>query len=108
MDDAAGEKALRRLARLAGIHILAASLPKEDAVGLDAIPHDALTYLLLEAIRGPSDGNSDGSVSVQEIIRFVGGEMPLVFRKPSQSTISQNPVGYSRGVDFALARLPDG
>lgn len=108
LDDAAGEKALRRLARVGGIHVLAASLAKEDAVGLDAVPHGALTYLLLEAIRGAADGNSDGSVSVQEIIGFVGGKMPLVSRRPGQNTISQKPVGYSRGVDFALARLPDG
>ena len=103
VDDAAGQKALRRVARVGGIHVLAASRAREDAVELQLTPHGALTYLVLEAIRGKADGNGDRAVSVREIIAYAGREMPYLARRLVQEPISQKPVGYSRGVDFALA-----
>ena len=108
LDDAAQQKALRSLARVGGIHILAASRANEDAVELDAVTHGALTYLILEGIRGAADGNGDGTISVQEIIGYASDEMPLLSRRLGQSAISQKPVGYSRGADFALAGLSNG
>ena len=104
-DDAVGQKALRRVARVGGIHILAASRADEDAVELDAELHGALTYLVLEGIGGAADSNRDGSISVQEIIGYASDQMPLLSRRLGQGAISQKPVGYSRGVDFAVAGL---
>ena len=107
-DDAVGQKALRRLARVGGIHILAASRADEDAFELDAEPHGALTYLVLDGIRGAADGNRDGSVSVRELIGYASAQMPLLSQRLRQSNLSQKPVGYSRGADFALAGLAAG
>ena len=107
-DDAVGQKALRRLARVGGIHILAASRADEDALELDAVPHGALTYLVLEGIRGAADGNRDGNISVRELLGYASSEMPLLSRRLRQSSISQKPVAYSRGVDFVLAGVSNG
>ena len=103
LDDAVGEKALRQVARVGGIHVLAASRADEDAIELLSVPHGALTYLVLEGIRGAADGNRNGKVSVQEMIGYATREMPLLSQRLVKETISQKPVGYSRGADFELA-----
>ena len=105
LDDAVGQKALRRLARVGGIHILAASRADEDAAELNSVPHGALTYLVLEGIGGAADNNKDRTISVQEIIGYATEQMPLLSRRLRYESISQKPVGYSRGADFALAGL---
>lgn len=101
-DDAAGQKALRRIARVGGIHVLAAARANEDAVELISVPHGALTYLMLEGMQGRADENRDGTVSVKEIISYADRTMPLLSRRLGES-VSHKPVGYSRGADFALA-----
>ena len=101
-DEAVGQKALRRIARVGGIHILAASRGDQDAVELVSRPHGALTYLLLEGLQGEADDDLDGEVSVREIVDYATREMPLLSRRLVAETISQLPVGYSRGADFAL------
>ena len=101
-DDAAGQKALHRIARVGGIHVLAAARANEDAVELISEPHGALTYLMLEGMQGQADGNRDGTVSVKEIISYADRAMPLLSRRLGEN-VSHKPVGYSRGADFALA-----
>ena len=103
LDDAVGQKTLRKVARVGGIHVLAASRADEDAFELLSVPHGALTYLVLEGIRGAADGNRNGKISVGEIIGYVTREMPLLSQRLVTETISQKPVGYSRGTDFELA-----
>ena len=105
LDDAVGQKTLRRLARVGGIHILAASRADEDAAELNSVPHGALTYLVLEGMEGAADDNGDRAISVQEIIGYASEEMPLLSHRLRQESISQKPVGYSRGADFVLAGL---
>ena len=106
LDDTVAQKSLRRLARVGGIHILAASRAHENATELQVVPHGALTYLVLEGIHGAADGmgdrESDGRVSVREIIDYVTLEMPTLAYRLVQEPISQVPVGYSRGSDFVL------
>lgn len=106
LDDAVAQKSLRRLARVGGIHVLAASRAQEDATELQVVPHGALTYLVIEGLRGKADGvndnDDDGRVSVREIIDYAALEMPTLSHKLAQEPITQNPVGYSRGKDFAL------
>lgn len=104
-EDAVGRKALRRMARVGGIHVLAASRADQDAVELRTVPHGALTWLLLQALDGAADDNADGSVSVREIVDYTIREMPLLSRRLAAETIGQVPVGYSRFADFPLARL---
>ena len=105
LDDAVAQKALRRIARIGGIHVLAASRAQELATELQLVPHGALTYLLLEGIQGAADGNDDKTVSVREIIEYASIEMPKLAQRLVQEPISQQPVGYSRGSDFALTVL---
>ena len=105
-DDAVGRKALRRIARVGGIHVLAASRANEDAIELRTVPHGALTFLLIEGMRGKADLNRDQQVTVREIVGYATREMPLLSQRLVSETISQMPVGYSRGADFALAGEP--
>ena len=105
-DDAVGRKALRRIARVGGIHVLAASRADEDAVELPEVSHGALTFLLLEGMRGKADVNRDRQVTVREIVGYATREMPLLSQRLVSETISQMPVAYSRGADFTLARDP--
>ena len=104
-DDAATQKALRQVARIGGLHVLAASRAHERATELQLEPHGALTYLVLEGIRGGADGDDDKRVSVREVIDYATAEMPNLADKLSQEPISQKPVGYSKGANFPVAGL---
>ena len=101
--DSAGRKALRRMARVGGIHVLAAARANEDAKELVSQPHGALTYLVLEGVRGAADANLDRAISVREIVEYATREMPLLARRLARDSITQQPVGYSRGADFSVA-----
>ena len=102
-DDAASRKALRRIARVGGLHVLAASRAHETAAELQLEPHGALTWLVIEGMRGQADTDGDSKVSAREVIRYATAEMPNLADRLSQEPISQKPVGYSRGADFAIA-----
>ena len=104
-DDAASQKVLRQIARIGGLHVLAASRAHERATELQLEPHGALTYLVLEGIRGRADGDGDKRVSVREVIDYATAEMPNLADKLSQEPISQKPVGYSKGANFPVAGL---
>lgn len=101
-DDAATQKALRQIARIGGLHVLAASRAHEKATELQLEPHGALTYLVLEGVRGEADTDGDSSVTVREVIDYATAEMPNLADRLSQQPISQKPLGYSRGADFAV------
>ena len=103
------QKSLRRLARVGGIHVLAASQAQEKAKELMAADHGALTYLVLESLQGEADGvddgASDGQVSVREIVDYASREMPTLGDRLGQYALKQRPMGYSRGADFSVAEL---
>ena len=109
VDDAVAQKALQRVARVGGIHVLAASRAHELADELLVEPHGALTFLVLKAMEGQADGAGGGErnarISVREIVEYAGQEMPNLARKLKQPPISQKPVGYSRGEDFEIAEF---
>ena len=109
LDDAVAQKSLRRIARVGGIHVLAASRAHEDARELQVVPHGALTYLVIEGIRGAADRAGDqagsGRITVREIVDYAAREMPSLAHRLVQEPVSQIPVGYSRGEDFAVAEL---
>ncbi len=102
LDDTA-RKSLRRMARVGGIHVLAAAQADETAIELGAERHGALTYLVLEGMAGGADENGDGAVSVKEIIEYADRGMPVLSHRLFGGALAQKPVGYSRGADFALA-----
>ena len=62
-DDAATQKVLRQIARIGGFHVLAASRAHERATELQLEPHGALTYLVLEGMKGLADEDGDRRVS---------------------------------------------
>ena len=103
-DDAA-RKALRRLARVGGIHVLAAAQADETAFEIDLKRHGALTHLVLEGMRGGADENRDGTVSVKEIIAHADRGLPILMHNLFGGAVDRRAVGYSRGADFALAKL---
>ncbi len=102
-DDAAMRKRLRNAARVGGLHVLAAARANEDAVELESVPHGALTHLLLEGLGGDADRDGNRRITVKELLAHATIEMPLLSRRLGGESISQMPVGYSRGDDFALA-----
>ena len=102
VEDSVAQKSLRRIARVGGFHVLAASRANEDAFELDAKPHGALTFLVLEGLMGQADRDRNSIVSVREVIDYAAEEMPLLAHRLAQSHIGQKPVGYSSGKDFAL------
>ena len=104
-DDAAGQKALRRMARVGGIHVLAAARANEEAAEAHSVAHGALTWLVLEGMRGRADDDGDGAVSVREVIAYAGRTLPFLPERLKENIISHKPVGYSRGEDFAIASL---
>ena len=104
-DDAATQKVLRQIARIGGLHVLAASRVHERATELQLEPHGALTYLVLEGMRGRANSDGDRRVSVREVVDYATAQMPNLADKLSQEPISQKPVGYSRGANFAVAGL---
>ena len=104
-DDAATQKALRQIARIGGLHVLAASRAHEKATELQLEPHGALTYLVLEGVNGDADADGDRSVTVREVIDYATTEMPNLADRLSQQPISQKPLGYSKGADFTVAGL---
>lgn len=104
-DDAATQKVLRQIARIGGLHVLAASRAHERATELQLEPHGALTWLVLDGLKGGADTNGDRTVSVRELIEYASAEMPKLADRLSQEPISQKPMGYSRGIDFAVAGL---
>lgn len=107
-DDAAGQKALRRMARVGGIHVLAAARAHELAAEVASIAHGALTWLVLEGMRGAADDNGDGAVSVREVIAYAGRTLPFLPERLKENIVSHKPVGYSRGEDFAIAGAAPG
>ena len=85
LDDAVGQKTLRRIARVGGIHILAASRADEDAIELLSVPHGALTYLILEGIRGRGRMKIETErFPLVRIIRYATREMPLLSQTACQ------------------------
>ena len=103
-DDAAGRKVLRGIARVGGLHVLAASREDTDAAELRTKKHGALTYLVLEGLRGGADGNRDGTVTVREIVDYAEREMPSLAER-FEERVQPSIVGYWRGEDFALVGL---
>ncbi len=114
------QKSLRRLGRVGGIHVLAATRSVEEVIGqaeerpilpllateLDTTEHGALTYLVLEGIRkGRADKDSDDRISVREIIDYAEREMPRLSKRLNEVPIVHRPIGYSRGADFTLAGM---
>ena len=76
--DVAARKALRRLARVGGIHVPAAAQADETADEVDLERPGVPTFLALEGMGGGGDENRDGTVPVKEIIAHADPGLPLL------------------------------
>jgi len=96
-------KALSRLSRSAGVHIIAAAAKDQFAVEFEQLGHGAFTYTLLDAMKGAADQGkrSDGLVSIREINRYIEDELPEL--SEANGNAPQFPVISSRGTNFPLA-----
>ncbi|MFC1679387.1 caspase family protein [Elusimicrobiota bacterium] len=96
-------KALARLARAVGVHIIAASSKDQFASEVKELGHGAFTHTMLQALKGAADGSpKDGTVTVRELSAYVDTVLPEVSRKHKSQ--AQYPVVDSRGMDFPLSR----
>jgi len=96
-------KALSRLSRASGMHIIAAAAKDQFAVEFEQLGHGAFTYTLLDGLSGLADEGkrSDGLVSIREINRYVEDQLPEL--SEANGNEPQFPVISSRGTNFPLA-----
>ncbi len=103
LKDYRGMKSLRLLARSMGVHILAATDRNQFAIELQSLGHGVFTYAVLEGMKGKADTDpQDGQVTAAEIIRYVEDQVPRLSQQFAD--YAQYPTGYSRGIDFPVAR----
>jgi WD40 repeat protein len=95
-------KALRQLARAAGVHVVAAAAQDQLAGEIVRLNHGVFTYAVLEALNGAADGSpKDGVVSVRETLSYVETRLPELSQQYRSK--AQYPVVDSRGMDFPVA-----
>jgi len=94
-------KALSRLARAAGIHVVAAAAKTQFAIELENLGHGAFTYVLLEGLGGKADRSGDGTVSIRELTGYIEDRLPDISEEAGGEP--QFPVINSQGNDFPLA-----
>ena len=104
-EDYVDRRALRRLGRSVGMHVLAATAKDQLAAELKALGHGVFTYAVITGMGGGADTDPpDGNLTVQEIIRFSEQAVPRLSKQSANR--QQWPLTFSRGFDFTIARRP--
>lgn len=101
--------ATARLSRDLGLYVIAASQKEQTAQESGALKHGVLTYAAIEALSGKADDNRDGSVSAQELVRYVRWRVPALGDELTRSTgkpMGQVPDIEAIGTDFPLVASP--
>lgn len=73
-------RAMARIGRQAGVHVVAATSPGEEAFEFQSLGHGAFTAALLEGMRQPSNTGSD-AVRATELLKYTEQQTPLLIRK---------------------------
>ncbi|MCF6352620.1 MAG: caspase family protein [Cyclobacteriaceae bacterium] len=95
------EKAMAKLSRSAGIHVLSAAGSEQFATEFKELGHGVFTYALLEALSGKADGApKDGTVTIYELKGYIDSLVPEYSQKFKGKT--QYPYTFSRGQDFPV------
>ncbi len=94
-------KALARLARSSGVHIVAAAAKDQFATELKQLGHGAFTYALLDGLKGEADYAKDNVVNIRELTTYIENRLPDLSEEVAGRP--QFPVINSRGGDFPLA-----
>jgi len=81
-EDYVDRRALRRLGRSVGMHVLAATAKNQQAAELKTLGHGVFTYAVLKGMDGGADVSpSDGNLTAQEIIQFSELQVPRMSKK---------------------------
>lgn len=94
-------KALARLSRSSGVHVVAAAAKDQFATELKQLGHGAFTYALLDGLRGEADYAKDDVINVRELTTYIENRLPDLSEEVAGRP--QFPVINSRGGDFPLA-----
>lgn len=94
-------KALARLARSSGVHIVAAAAKDQFASELKQLGHGAFTYALLDGLKGEADYAKDDVINIRELTTYIENRLPDLSEEVAGRP--QFPVINSRGGDFPLA-----
>lgn len=94
-------KALAKLARSSGVHIVAAAAKDQFASELKQLGHGAFTYALLDGLRGEADYAKDNVINIRELTTYIESRLPDLSEEVAGRP--QFPVINSRGGDFPLA-----
>ena len=101
-EDDVDRRALRRLGRSVGMHVMAATANNQQAVEVKTLGHGVFTYALLAALKGEADNNpTDGNLTVQEIVQFAETMVPALSKE--HASHKQYPLTFSRGFDFTVS-----
>jgi uncharacterized caspase-like protein len=94
-------KAIAQLARSAGVHIIAASAPDQQAAEVAELKHGVFTYLLLQGLKGEAVvGGANRSITVRGLLAYIENQLPEISKKYRAE--AQYPVSVSTGMDFPL------
>ena len=98
----AEEKAIKQLARSAGVAILASAGSKQYASEFAELRHGVFTYVMLEGLAGAADGgtNPDRKITVSELKAYLDEKVPELTEKYRGKP--QWPNGQIGGNDFPL------
>lgn len=94
-------KAIARLARATGVHIIAAAAGDQYAAELPTLGHGIFTYTVLQGLTGQASRGKTGTVTIRELTNFVEEKLPQLSEEHANSM--QFPIIDSRGMDFPLA-----
>lgn len=94
-------KALAKLARSSGVHIVAAAAKDQFASELKQLGHGAFTYALLDGLKGEADYAKDKVINIRELMTYIENRLPDLSEEVAGRP--QFPVINSRGGDFPLA-----
>jgi len=94
-------KALAKLARSSGVHIVAAAAKDQFASELKQLGHGAFTYALLDGLSGEADYAKDNVINIRELTTYIENRLPDLSEEVAGRP--QFPVINSRGGDFPIA-----
>lgn len=101
-EDDVDRRALRRLGRSVGMHVMAATANNQQAVEVRTLGHGVFTYTILNALEGQADTQPvDGNLTVTEIVTFAESSVPSLTQE--HASHKQYPLTFSRGFDFTVS-----
>ena len=94
-------KALMKVARASGVHVVAAAGKDQFAAEVSELGHGIFTYTLLEALSGKASRKDQNYVTVRSLTNYIEDQLPEISQ--AHKGVSQFPVVDSRGMDFPVA-----